>query len=65
MNSLTVFHHYILTSVIEWLHAVYSKWPRVLVQFEDFKNPHAQNILNKYRKKFCVFNDDIQSTGLL
>jgi malic enzyme len=49
----------------EWIHAVYSRWPRVLVQFEDFKNPHAQTLLNKYREKFCTFNDDIQSTGAI
>jgi malate dehydrogenase (oxaloacetate-decarboxylating)(NADP+) len=49
----------------EWMHAIYSRWPRVLVQFEDFKNPHAQEILSKYRDKFCCFNDDIQSTGAI
>jgi malic enzyme len=47
----------------EFMHAVYSRWPGVLVQFEDFKNPHAQNLLVKYRDRFCCFNDDIQSTG--
>ncbi|KAJ3273193.1 hypothetical protein HDV01_004695 [Terramyces sp. JEL0728] len=51
--------------VDEFLHAVYSRWPRCLVQFEDFKNPHAQEILNKYRNKLCCFNDDIQSTGAI
>ncbi|KAJ2998017.1 Malic enzyme [Globomyces sp. JEL0801] len=49
----------------EWLHAIYSRWPRALVQFEDFKNPHAQELLNKYRDRFCCFNDDIQSTGAI
>ncbi|KAJ3257019.1 hypothetical protein HK103_005003 [Boothiomyces macroporosus] len=53
------------TLVDEFLHAVYSRWPRCLVQFEDFKNPHAQEILNKYRHKLCCFNDDIQSTGAI
>lgn len=51
--------------VDEWLHSVYSRWPRVLVQFEDFKNPHAQELLNKYRNRFLCFNDDIQSTGMV
>ena len=41
----------------EFMHAVYSRWPGVLVQFEDFKNPHAQNLLVKYRDRFCCFND--------
>src|SRR5690349_15375632 len=34
-----------------------------LIQFEDFKYPHAYNLLNKYKDKVCCFNDDIQSTS--
>ncbi len=33
----------------------------IVVQFEDFKNPWPA--LERYRNKFCCFNDDIQGTG--
>ncbi|KAG0173229.1 Malic enzyme [Apophysomyces sp. BC1034] len=51
--------------VEEWVTAITSRWPNALIQFEDFKYPHAYNLLNKYRDRITCFNDDIQSTSAI
>jgi malate dehydrogenase (oxaloacetate-decarboxylating) len=43
--------------------AVKRKFPRVLLQWEDFAQAHAGPILERYRDQFCNFNDDIQGTA--
>uniref|UniRef100_A0A7S4B0Y2 Malic enzyme n=1 Tax=Chrysotila carterae TaxID=13221 RepID=A0A7S4B0Y2_CHRCT len=47
----------------EFMQAVYSRYPSVLVQFEDFSSDKASTLLAKYRDRFLCFNDDIQGTG--
>ncbi|AMX02409.1 NAD-dependent malic enzyme [Microbulbifer thermotolerans] len=47
----------------EFIAAVKRRWPRVLVQFEDFAQANAMPLLQRYRDELCCFNDDIQGTA--
>ncbi|KAK2762657.1 hypothetical protein FQN54_000831 [Arachnomyces sp. PD_36] len=45
----------------ELMVALTERWPGIVVQFEDFKNPFPA--LERYRHTYTCFNDDIQGTG--
>ncbi len=47
----------------EFMAAVKLRWPRVLIQHEDFQSKWAVRLLRRYRKDYLMFNDDIQGTG--
>ncbi len=49
--------------VDSFVQAVKRKFPRVLLQWEDFAQPHAGPLLDRYRDQLCTFNDDIQGTA--
>ncbi|GAA3719609.1 NAD-dependent malic enzyme [Oceanisphaera sediminis] len=46
-----------------FIEAVKRRWPKVLLQFEDFAQKNAMPVLNRYKDELCCFNDDIQGTA--
>ncbi|XP_057780622.1 NAD-dependent malic enzyme 59 kDa isoform, mitochondrial [Salvia miltiorrhiza] len=52
-----------LAIVDEFMEAVHARWPKAIVQFEDFQFKWAFETLERYRKRFCMFNDDVQGTA--
>jgi len=49
--------------VDEFVQALFRRYPRTLLQFEDFSSDKASILLDKYRDEYLCFNDDIQGTG--
>ncbi|MCY4357356.1 MAG: NAD-dependent malic enzyme [Gammaproteobacteria bacterium] len=48
-----------------FIDAVIRRWPGAMIQFEDFAQPNATPLLQRYRHRLCCFNDDIQGTAAI
>ena len=51
--------------VDQFIDALQTRWPGVLIQFEDFAQPNAMPVLQRHRRRVCCFNDDIQGTAAI
>ncbi|KAL7125976.1 hypothetical protein ABFS83_14G153700 [Erythranthe nasuta] len=52
-----------LAVIDEFMEAVFTRWPHVIVQFEDFQSKWAFKLLQRYRSEYRMFNDDVQGTA--
>ncbi|KAJ8538565.1 hypothetical protein K7X08_027786 [Anisodus acutangulus] len=52
-----------LEVIDEFMEAVFTRWPHVIVQFEDFQSKWAFKLLQRYRNNYRMFNDDVQGTA--
>lgn len=49
--------------VDEFMDAVQDVFPNCCVHFEDWTGADAVHLLERYRNKYCVYNDDVQGTA--
>lgn len=47
----------------QFITAITKRFPKILIQWEDFSKSYAQPLLEKYRGNVCSFNDDVQGTA--
>jgi malate dehydrogenase (oxaloacetate-decarboxylating)(NADP+) len=49
--------------VDEFVDAVQAVFPKCCIHFEDWAGVDAIHLLQRYRDKYCVYNDDVQGTA--
>jgi malate dehydrogenase (oxaloacetate-decarboxylating)(NADP+) len=49
--------------VDEFMDAVQEVFPKCCIHFEDWTGSDAVHLLQRYRDKYCVYNDDVQGTA--
>jgi malate dehydrogenase (oxaloacetate-decarboxylating)(NADP+) len=49
--------------VDEFVQAVQQVFPKCCIHFEDWTGVDAVHLLQRYRNKYCVYNDDVQGTA--
>jgi malate dehydrogenase (oxaloacetate-decarboxylating)(NADP+) len=49
--------------VDEFVEAVQDVFPKCCIHFEDWTGVDAVHLLQRYRDKYCVYNDDVQGTA--
>ena len=49
--------------VDEFVNAVQEVFPKCCIHFEDWTGVDAVHLLQRYRDKYCVYNDDVQGTA--
>jgi malate dehydrogenase (oxaloacetate-decarboxylating)(NADP+) len=49
--------------VDEFVEAVQEVFPKCCIHFEDWTGVDAIHLLQRYRDKYCVYNDDVQGTA--
>jgi malate dehydrogenase (oxaloacetate-decarboxylating)(NADP+) len=49
--------------VDEFMEAVQEVFPKCCVHFEDWTGMDAVHLLERYRNKYCCYNDDVQGTA--
>jgi malate dehydrogenase (oxaloacetate-decarboxylating)(NADP+) len=49
--------------VDEFVEAVQEVFPKCCIHFEDWTGTDAVHLLERYRERYCVYNDDVQGTA--
>src|SRR5246500_3372486 len=53
----------LVSFVDEFVEAVQEVFPNCCINFEDWTGVDAVHLLQRYRDKYCVYNDDVQGTA--